>query len=202
MNPNNADMQNYILERSIPEPTTGCWLWNMSLDQDGYGRASFKDMKTPAHRISYFAFKGDFKSFMVCHKCDTPACVNPDHLWLGTAKDNMRDCVSKGRKSKTHCVNGHEFTPDNTYIKNHKGEISKSCRICIIARSKLPTYQEKSKIRQQRRLNQQTQEDRDILAAKKRAYNATRKEHLAKIRREYRLKNLEKIRAQERARVR
>ncbi len=195
-------MQNYILERSIPEPTTGCWLWNMSLDQDGYGRAAFKDMKTPAHRISYFAFKGDFQSFLVCHKCDTPACVNPDHLWLGTAKDNMKDCVSKGRKSKSHCEYGHKFTEDNIYWKKYKNKTAKSCKTCINLRQSSDKYLSKAEIRYQKKMANQTQQDRDILAAKRREYNAQKKEHIAKVRREYRLKNLEKIRAQERARIR
>jgi hypothetical protein len=197
-----TDMQKYILDRTIPEPNTGCWLWNMSLDQDGYGRAVFKAFKTPAHRISYLAFKGDLGKMMVCHKCDTPACVNPDHLWLGTAKDNAVDCSIKGRKQKSHCINGHEFTAENTYIKRHKSKSSKCCRTCVLERLNSEKYKIKSQVRYKKKMANQTQEDRDILAAKKREYNANKKEHIAKVRRAYRLKNLEKIRAYERSRNR
>jgi hypothetical protein len=85
--------------------TGDCWLWQGWKNSDGYGdyRTAQKhgifDSKR-AHRISYYFTYGDYdRKLDVCHKCDTPLCVNPNHLFLGTRKDNMQDCVSKGRLS-------------------------------------------------------------------------------------------------------
>ncbi len=78
---------------------TGCWLWQGSpRGSNGYGRISVGGKLVPAHRYSWSLHNGPFdQSLMVCHKCDVPLCVNPDHLFLGTATDNMRDCKRKGR---------------------------------------------------------------------------------------------------------
>lgn len=86
-----------------PEPNTGCWLWVGASDYDGYGICSthFINGKkfTRAHRASYATHKGDFDSkLLVCHTCDNPACVNPDHLFLGNHLDNVTDCTKKNRR--------------------------------------------------------------------------------------------------------
>lgn len=76
----------------------GCWEWQKYKNEWGYGRLRHNGKKVLAHRASYEVFKGDFdKNLLVCHSCDNPSCVNPDHLFLGTNKDNVDDCISKGR---------------------------------------------------------------------------------------------------------
>lgn len=78
--------------------TSTCWLWTGSTAGTGYGRFSFRGRKNWAHRASYRIFKGDFPDELwVLHHCDVPACVNPDHLFLGVPKDNTQDSIRKGR---------------------------------------------------------------------------------------------------------
>lgn len=84
-----------------PEPFSGCWLWTAAQYPTGmgYGTFLFQGRTTPAHRASWEIYRGKIPDgICVLHKCDTPLCVNPDHLWLGTKLDNSRDAVSKGRR--------------------------------------------------------------------------------------------------------
>ena len=77
---------------------SGCWIWIAYSLPNGYGRFGLNGKTELAHRASYMLHKGDIpEGFHVCHTCDTPSCVNPDHLFLGTPKDNMQDCKKKGR---------------------------------------------------------------------------------------------------------
>lgn len=89
-------------EKYIPEPNSGCWIWTASSSKGGYGAMTIggrNGRAEKAHRISYQIYKGNFdKSLDVCHKCDNPSCVNPDHLFLGTHQDNMKDMQNKGRR--------------------------------------------------------------------------------------------------------
>lgn len=82
-------------EKYVPVTETGCWLWTSGWDSDGYGLLSGN---VKAHRESYARSFGPIPDGMcVCHKCDTPSCVNPGHLFLGTTQDNTRDRVEKRR---------------------------------------------------------------------------------------------------------
>ncbi|MCH8067616.1 MAG: HNH endonuclease [Nanoarchaeota archaeon] len=75
-----------------------CWEWQARRSPDGYGEVGLNHKRYLAHRVSYSISNGYIPQGMfVCHKCDNPPCVNPDHLFLGTADDNMKDMVSKGR---------------------------------------------------------------------------------------------------------
>lgn len=114
-----------------------CWEWSGARNGKGYGQFGLNGKSTSTHRISYTIHHGEIPDGMIiCHLCNNPPCVNPRHLYLGTAHDNMRQAVNEGRlapQRKTHCKNGHEFTPENTIIRNQgnkKGRTSGSTYRC------------------------------------------------------------------------
>lgn len=76
-----------------------CWLWNKHINQWGYGTVTYKGKKsTLVHRASYNYFISTIpEGLLVCHKCDVPACFNPNHLFIGTNYDNVQDCIKKKR---------------------------------------------------------------------------------------------------------
>lgn len=84
------------------DPETGCWIWTGSVVGGRYGQTTMGDGKPmKAHRVSYLTYVGEIPDgMMVCHKCDNPRCINPEHLFLGSALDNQRDSVVKGRNAR------------------------------------------------------------------------------------------------------
>lgn len=119
-----------------------CWFWIKARCPKGYGYISDGEKVVQTHRLSYLLHKGALSKPMVCHTCDNPPCVNPDHLFEGTAQDNADDAIAKGRiyrptspnAMKTHCKNGHEFNYENTrLVKNwyrEGGPPRRQCKIC------------------------------------------------------------------------
>lgn len=128
-----------LLERSIPEPNSGCWLWlGVPKTKQGYGHIEIAKCTWMAHRASWAAFNGPIPpGLFVLHKCDVGACINPEHLFLGTACDNMRDCVTKGRNRRNYirhdlCARGHPLDQKNLYLGSH----GRCCRKCLTDRQR------------------------------------------------------------------
>jgi len=95
---------------SIPEPTTGCHLWLGAIDAAGYGKVWLDGRTVHAPRASWMAHRGPIPSgLIICHRCDNPPCINPDHLFVGTHKDNAADRTRKGRFAR--CGQAGEINP-------------------------------------------------------------------------------------------
>lgn len=110
-----------------------CWVWQGALLNSGYGLFTDEYGKPiTAHRWAYKHFKGEIPSNCVIdHICRNPACVYPKHLQAISQSDNIkRSLLVKMRSARTHCKNGHEFTPENTvYIKGQRG---RRCAKCLL----------------------------------------------------------------------
>lgn len=102
------------------DENTSCWNWIGYKDKNSYGQFRIKKGKmSSSHRFSYELFKGDIpKDLTLDHLCRNPPCANPEHLEAVTTRVNVLRGIGPASKNsiKTHCIHGHEFTPENTYI--------------------------------------------------------------------------------------
>lgn len=95
---------------------SSCWTWSGRIGDRGYGQFDDGDRTLRAHRVAWTLTRGEIPAGMqVLHRCDNPACVRPDHLFLGTHDDNMRDMAAKGRQRggrprQERCGRGHHLT--------------------------------------------------------------------------------------------
>lgn len=114
-----------------------CWEWTGIKNKKKYGVFHIDRMPFFAHRYMYQLVYGTLKSHQfILHECDNPSCVNPKHLKIGTIKQNILDCVNRGRQhnaNKTHCPKGHRYFGDNLKIKINKSGMKKGkrSRVCI-----------------------------------------------------------------------
>lgn len=115
--------------------TDGCWEWTGGITGrpgSGYGAISLGyGQQIKAHRFSYEIHHGPIPDGLyVCHSCDNPKCVNPSHLYAGTATDNNRDTIARNRRRDTHrshCVRGHPLSGDNL-LATSSGRRCKACK--------------------------------------------------------------------------
>jgi hypothetical protein len=90
-----------LMQKAEPIPFSGCFVLTYYGDGDGYCRVRYGKEHIYAHRLSYLLAVGPIApGLCVCHHCDTPSCINPHHLFLGTHRENMMDMVKKGRNAK------------------------------------------------------------------------------------------------------
>lgn len=137
-----------IMNRVVMVTESGCWIWT-SQQKGAYGVVKIDRRVRKVHRMSWEVHYGPIPDgVFVCHHCDVPLCVRPDHLFLGTHSDNMKDCAKKGRlkrpenkdamqariearRAQTHCKNGHLLAGENLRIQHGKYGPMRGCRTCI-----------------------------------------------------------------------
>ena len=115
--------------------TDSCWLWTGAISSSGYGSFRIGEKNFKAHRQSYIMHTGQIpQSLEVCHSCDVRSCVNPEHLWLGTRSDNMKDMFSKNRngissRPRIYCKRGHHLDTYAMFVRKNC-KLARYCGEC------------------------------------------------------------------------
>lgn len=126
-----------IATRIAYGPVAGCWEWQGSRDKKGYGRLCRRVAGRPvvrlAHRVSYETHRGAIPDGLsVCHHCDNPPCVNPDHLFVGTNADNMNDAIAKGRRTGPTSRRSRAVPGGNRGHLHHSARLTDEDAIAIV----------------------------------------------------------------------
>lgn len=120
-----ADPREVFYRHVTPGATHECWEWTGLRDRNGYGRYGVRSLPKLhlAHRAAWYLFReGMTANTEVCHHCDNPSCVNPNHLFLGTRGDNARDMVEKGRSNRGTKHPNHKLTDE--HVAEIKGRLA------------------------------------------------------------------------------
>lgn len=137
------DYLRFLHKVKIPENIQDCWLWQGKLNNGGYGGYRFRGKVYGAHVASFIFHKEELlKGLEIDHLCKTPACVNPYHLEAVTHLENVRrseagKITGQRRLDQTHCIRGHEYTPENTLWHGARQKRrNRQCRECWKAHAK------------------------------------------------------------------
>lgn len=116
----------------------GCWQWYKDLGRGPrgpyYPQGGYRGKRPQLNRLMLALTQRPLEPHeKACHRCDNPLCINPDHLWIGTQKENIQDAIAKGHQQfhpshYTHCKHGHEFTPENTWLTKEGYRHCKECQ--------------------------------------------------------------------------
>lgn len=140
----------------IPEPNTGCWLWEGYVTRQGYGITS---RAARAHRVIYEAIVGPIPEGMqLDHKCRVRCCVNPAHLEPVTARENSLRGIGPAAQNykKDMCKHGHPFTEENTAYRNRNGYRHRTCKACERATNAIKNGERNRRLAEQKRLKNGT----------------------------------------------